>query len=64
MLPDPLTPGCRSFTSTNRKAFLTLPGGHSGGYAGYLSRKERTRRRTAAYIAGVTRPVWVFCWLG
>ena len=34
MLPDPLTPGCRSFTSTNRKAFLALPGGHSGGLCG------------------------------
>jgi len=31
---------------------------------GYFSRKRRIRRRTLAYIAGVTLPVAVFCWLG
>jgi hypothetical protein len=30
----------------------------------YFSRNRLTRRSTAAYIAGVTRPVCVFCWLG
>jgi hypothetical protein len=30
----------------------------------YFSRKRRICRRTCAYIAGVTRPVCVFCWLG
>ena len=30
----------------------------------YFSRKRRIRRRTLAYIAGVTLPVAVFCWLG
>jgi hypothetical protein len=30
----------------------------------YFSRKRRIRRRTEEYIAGVTRPVCVFCWLG
>jgi hypothetical protein len=33
------------------------------GYA-YFSRKRLIRRRTLAYIAGVTLPVAVFCWLG
>jgi hypothetical protein len=27
----------------------------------YFSRKRLIRRKTAAYIAGVTRPVCVFC---
>ena len=30
----------------------------------YFSRKRRIRCRTEEYIAGVTRPVCVFCWLG
>ena len=31
---------------------------------GYFRRKCRIRRSTERYMAGVTRPVWVFCWLG
>ena len=30
----------------------------------YFPRKRRIRRKTLAYIAGVTLPVAVFCWLG
>src|SRR5205823_13787417 len=30
----------------------------------YFRRKCQILRSTERYMAGVTRPVWVFCWLG
>ena len=48
------------------RPFLNLAAGYRFKLkeAGYISRKRRIRRRTFEYMAGVTRPVCVFCWLG
>ena len=45
------------------KPFPTLHGRVAAGRY-YFSRKRRIRRSTEEYIAVVTRPVCVFCWLG
>jgi hypothetical protein len=54
---------CRRIPPSLRKGFPALQLVNDTELS-YSSRKRRIRRRTVAYIAGVTRPVCVFCWLG
>src|SRR5260370_25230939 len=61
---------CRGIPPTLRKGFPTPFrvelrgwGAHRGVLRPYCNRDVRIRRRAAPHIAGVTRPVCVFCWL-
>jgi len=55
---------CQRIPPSARKDFPTHSKEELQLISSYFSRKQRIRRKTEEYMARVTRPVCVFCWLG